>query len=160
MLCFRLLAFDNLHLDPHRRRVKDLPLTYGNLVTASLAKSFGRSPMGIENNIKADYPDCKVKRPAIKKAVQKLLDAGTIRNGRSLPAFLCSCPLFPSCVVLRATASSLHFLLLVYVAPHLICTLQVSGGVCLRQRLPHSYLRVHICDSCWSCTFAGAGARH
>ena len=65
----------------HRRRVNDLPLTYGELVTASLAKSFGRSPMGIENNIKADYSDCKVNRAAIKKAIQKLLDAGTIRHG-------------------------------------------------------------------------------
>lgn len=69
----------------HRRRVNDLPLTYGELVTASLAKSFGRSPMGIENNIKADYSDCKVNRAAIKKAIQKLLDAGTIRHGANMP---------------------------------------------------------------------------
>lgn len=62
------------------RRVNDLPLPYGELVVASLAKSFGRSPMGIENNIKADYHDCKVKRVAMKKAIQKLLNAGTIRN--------------------------------------------------------------------------------
>lgn len=74
--------------------------------------------MGIENNIKADYPDCKVKRPAIKNAIQKLLDAGTIRNGASLSACLCiNFALYAYSLYSLFLVPSNLFLLLISVTP-------------------------------------------